>query len=131
MDTFLKVTGGILLSLIFYLILIKQNKDISIVLTVTVCVIVLAAIVSYIRPVVNLITQLSDIGNLDNQMLSVLCKAVGISLLTEIVGQVCADAGNSTMGKTIQILSSSVILWLSIPLFTKLMDLIKEILVAV
>ena len=130
MDTFLKVSGGILISLVFYLILGKQSKDISVLLTVAVCVMVLAGVFSYIKPIMNLITQLCDMGNLDNNMISILCKVVGISLLSEIVGQVCADAGNSSLGKTVQILSSSVILWLSIPLFTKLMDLVKEILVA-
>lgn len=131
MDTFLKVSGGILISLILYLILAKQNKDISVLMTVAVCIMVFAVVVSYIKPIMTLITQLQDMGDLDSQMVRVLCKAVGISILSEIVMQVCADAGNSSIGKTVQILSSSVILWLSLPLFTKLMDLVKEILVAV
>lgn len=131
MDTFLKVSGGILISLIFYLILAKQGKDISVLLSLAVCIMVLTAVLSYIKPIINLITQLRDVGNLDSQMLGILCKAVGISLLSEIVGQICSDAGNSTMGKTIQLLSSSVILWLSVPLFTRLIELVKEILVAV
>ena len=131
MDTFLKVSGGILIALILYLILAKQGKDISVLLSVTVCVMVITAGIGYIKPIITLITQLRDMGNLDNQMLNILCKSVGISLLSEIVSQVCADAGNSSMGKAIQILSSGVILLLSVPLFTKLMDLVNEILVAV
>ncbi len=131
MDIFLKASGGVLISLIFYLILAKQGKDISALLSIAVCVMVLVAAVSYIKPIINLLSQLQDMGNLDNQIIGILMKAVGIALLSEIVCQVCTDAGNGTLGKTIQFLSGTVILWLSIPLFSKLMDLVKEILVAV
>lgn len=130
MDAFIKVSGGIIVSLILYLVLAKQGKDISILLSVAVCIMVFTVAASYIKPVVSFLMELRDMGNLDSQMLSILCKVVGIGLLSEIVGQVCADAGNGTMGKTLQVLSGSVILWLSLPLFTKLMELVKELLVA-
>ena len=70
-------------------------------------------------------------GNLDGQIIAILSKAAGISLISEIICQLCADAGNGTLGKTMQFLSGGVILWLAVPLFSKLMELVKEILVAV
>jgi hypothetical protein len=41
---------------------------------------------------------------------------------------VCADAGNASLGKVLQILASAVILWLSLPVFTALIELIQKIL---
>ena len=131
MDLFLKVSGGVLISLIFYLILAKQSKDISVLLSVAVCVMIFAAASSFIKPIINLLSPLQDMGNLDGQIIAILSKAAGISLISEIICQLCADAGNGTLGKTMQFLSGGVILWLAVPLFSKLMELVKEILVAV
>lgn len=131
MDTFLKATGGILIALILYLILSKQNKDISLLLTVLVCCMVAAVAIGFLQPVFDFIAKLESIADMDKQMLSVIVKAVGIGLLSEIVSLICADSGNASLGKIVQILASCFILWLSIPLFTNLIDLVKEILVAI
>lgn len=131
MDTFLKATGGILIALILCLILTKQSKDISVLLTVLVCCMVSAVAIGYLEPVFDFFNKLESIANIDKQMLSVIVKAVGIGLLSEIVSLICTDSGNASLGKIVQILASCVILWLSIPLFTSLIELAEEILVAI
>lgn len=128
MDIFLKAAAGILVALILYLILLKQGKDFSLLLTVTVCAIVIVAAVTYLEPVVALIDTLQDLGQLDENMLHILLRAVGIGLIAEITSLICSDSGNAAMGKTLQLLACTVVLWLSIPLFTEMIDLIREIL---
>lgn len=61
-------------------------------------------------------------------MLGILLKAVGIGLVSEIAGLVCTDAGNGSLGKALQMLGSAVILYLSLPIFTAILELIREIL---
>jgi hypothetical protein len=56
-------------------------------------------------------------------------KYVGIVLLAEIIGHICTDAGNAALGKTVQLLATTAVLWLSLPLFSKLMELIEQALV--
>lgn len=131
MDIFLKVIGCILASLVIYLVLVKQNMDFSLILTVIVCVLVATVSVSYLEPVLDLVVRLRTIGNLDNQMVDILLKSVGIALVSEIVEHICLDAGNASMGKTTQLLSSGIILWLCVPMFSSLIDLVEEILVAI
>jgi hypothetical protein len=41
---------------------------------------------------------------------------------------ICTDAGNTALAKTVQILTTAMILWLSIPLFESLLDLVQAIL---
>ena len=131
MDTFLKATGGILVALVFYLILAKQGKDISLLLTVVVCIMVVGVAVEYLTPVISVVEQLRSVGNLDSQMLNILLKTVAIALLAEIVENICSDSGNGAMGRSVQFLASGVILWMSVPLFNGLMDVLEEILVAI
>ena len=61
-------------------------------------------------------------------MIEILMKATGIGIVTEIANMVCKDAGNESMGKSMQLLGSAVILYLSMPLFQVLIDLLQKIL---
>ena len=131
MDNFLKATACILVALIFYLVLLKQGKDISSMLAIVVCVIIAIAAIRYLEPVIELLNTLQQLGKLDNHMLRILMQAVGIGLLAEITSLICSDSGNTAMAKTLQILASAVILWLSIPLLTEMINMVREILQAI
>ena len=127
MDTYLKAIAAVFITVVLCLLLNKHGKDFSLLLTLIVCSMILTACVFYLRPVFELILKLSDLGHLNNQMMSILLKSVGVALLAEISQLVCTDAGNSTLGKAINFLSISVILWLSIPLINSLLDLFESI----
>lgn len=131
MDIFLKAAGGVLIALVLYLVLSKQGKDVSLLLTVAVCCMVAAAAVNYLKPVIDFFETLQSIGQLDSGLLRIILRAVGIGLLAEITGLICTDAGNAALGKTLQLLACAVVLWMSVPLFTNIITLIEEILVSV
>lgn len=126
MDLFLRSCGAVLVAVV--LVITLGKKDISLVLTMMVCCLVAGVAFYYLDPVLELIHQIEQDGNLNGQMIGVLLKAVGIGLITEIAVLVCNDSGNASMGKSLQILGSCVILWLSIPLFTSLLEIIQQIL---
>lgn len=128
MDTFLKATACVLMALILWICLNKSGKDISVLLTLCVCTTVAIASVSFLKPVIAFVQKIADIGQLDDGLLSTMLKVVGIGLIAEISTLVCKDAGNESMGKVLQILSSCVVLWLSIPVFEKLLSLLDKIL---
>ena len=125
---FLKAAGGILLSAVLCLILAKQGKDFSLLITIAVCCMVITAAACYIEPIIDFIRKLQDIGDLDTGMVETVLKAVGIGLLAQIVNLICTDAGNASLGKALQILATTVILLLAIPLFTNLLELAETIL---
>ena len=128
MNTFLKIAAGILTALILWISLNRQGKDISALLSVAVCAMVAAAAMSFLEPVVSFLKKIQGLGNLDGELLNVILKVVGIGLLTEITVLICKDAGNEAMGKTLQILSTVTALWMSIPVFEKLISLLDKIL---
>ena len=59
-------------------------------------------------------------------LVSILMKAVGIALVAELSATICADAGNASLGKMLQILGGAAVLTLSVPMFRTLMTIIKE-----
>ena len=131
MDVFLKVVAGVFIALTLYLVLQKQGKEISLVLTIIVCCMIVIASIRFLQPVMDFFADLEEMGRLDGDMLKVLVKAVGIGVLSEITTLICTDAGNNALGKTLQMVASAVIAWISIPLFTKLLSLMEGLLEAV
>lgn len=128
MELFWKTAAAVLLALVLVPALEKTEKDFSVLLTMAVCAMAAMAAISYLKPVLDLLWQLRDLGDLAGQTMEILLKAVGIGMVAEIAGMICRDAGNGSMGKTMQILASAVILYLSIPLLKGFLSLIQEIL---
>lgn len=128
MDLFFQAAAGVLIASILGLVLAKQGKEFTIVLTIAVCCMVVLLSITFLEPVLDLLCQLEALGNLNGEMVRILFKVVGIGLVSEIAGMVCTDAGNGSLGKALQMLGTAVILWLSIPVFQALLELVQEIL---
>lgn len=128
METFWKITASVLISVILGLFIGKSEKDFAVLLSLTVCCIAAAGITAFLSPVFELLHQLELAGNLQNDMISILLKAVGISIVTDLSGMICQDAGNTALAKTLKILGTSAILYLSIPVFSAFLSLLETLL---
>ena len=89
---------------------------------------VLATAVNFLSPILEFVDRLMDLGNLNHELLGVLMKVVGIGLISQIAGLVCADAGNQSLGKALQIITTAVILCISMPLLEQMLSLIEGLL---
>ena len=76
----------------------------------------------------DLLSRLKDMAGISSQMLSILIKAAGIGLVSELASLICSDAGDNALGKAVQLLSNGVILWISLPLMEELLELLQEVL---
>lgn len=127
MERFFQVLGGAVIAVVLGLSLKKQGKDITLLLGLAVCCMVLGAAAAYLEPVVDFIHRLQQLGGIDHEFLGVILKSVGIGVLSEIAAMVCQDSGESALAKAIGILSTGVILWLSLPMVNALLDLVQKI----
>lgn len=131
MDVLLKAIAGVLISVILYHTIPAERKELSLLLCITACCLVCISALSYLQPVIDFLEHLQTVGTLDTQMLEILLRTVGIGLLSEITTLICKDFGNGTLGKSIQFLATAVTLWLALPVFYELLELIESVLSAV
>lgn len=127
MDIFWKAAAAVLISVIFVLTLGKQGKDISALLTISVCCMIGMAAVQLLEPLLDFLYSLQALAELDETVLKSLFKLLGISLVCEIASSICSDAGCSSLGKSLQLLASTVILYVSIPILQMFVALIQDI----
>lgn len=128
MTLYLQACAAVLLALVLILVLGSRGRDMGTLLALGVCCMVALIALRYLEPVIEFLDQLEALGGLNGSMISILLKVVGIGIVSEIAALICSDSGNSSLGKTVQMLGSAVILWLSMPLFTMLVELLQSIL---
>lgn len=123
-----KAVAGTMLAVILGLTLNKQEKDIGVLLSLAVCCMGIVIALSYLEPVLDFLRELEALGDLQGDFLGILLKGAGIGLVTEIAALICTDAGNASLGRSLQLLGSAAILYLSLPIFTSMLNLIQQIL---
>ena len=128
MELFWKTVGATLISAILTLVLERQNRDYSILLTVAASAMVSIAAAKLLEPVLDFLGQLEAMGSLSSDLLLSLIKVFGIGMTGEIAASVCNAAGNSSLGKGLHFLANAAILYLSVPVFSSLTELFLQIL---
>lgn len=128
MDIYLKVTAGVLVTAIMCLVLAKHGADISLLLTLAVCCMVVGTAVYSLSPVLQFVERLVDAGGVDHGILDVFLKVIGIGLISQFAGLICADAGNQSLSKVLQFMTTVVILCLSTPILEEMLSLLENLL---
>ena len=128
MELYIQAAAMVLVVVILGLMLNVQHKGMANLASLAACCMLCVAVVRYLQPVVELLGKIRSLAGISDQMLSILLKSTGVGLVSELACLICADAGNASMGKAVQILSNAVILWISLPLFDQLLELLQEVL---
>ena len=128
MDIFIKVTAGILITAIITVAVSKQSADVSLLLTILVSCMAILAVSSYLRPVIDFLERLVKIGQIENEVFSILLKTAGIGFISQIATMICSDAGNQSLSKTLQFVTTIVILCICVPLLDRILVLIETVL---
>lgn len=127
MELFWKGTALAVVASILSLTL-SNRKEFAVVLTVTALTIVCGVLLKLLKPILSFLEELESLGNWSHESFLILMKGFGIGLCAEMASMVCNDAGNASLGKLVQALGTVGILYLSLPFFTMLLDLICRIL---
>ena len=77
--------------------------------------------------VVVFLWKLSSASGYDHSFSGILLKITGVALMTELSSLISTDAGNSSLGKAMQILGNAVILFLALPLLESFFSIVQEI----
>lgn len=117
-----------MLSLILILMVGKQEQGLAVILSIAVCCMIAVAALTTLTPILDFLHRLDAAGNLNQFGLGNLLKMVGIGLVSELVATLCQDAGNTSLGKQVQLLGGIVILKLSLPILETLLELIENLL---
>ncbi len=78
--------------------------------------------------VISLVKHVSDASGINSSFLALLLKITGIAFLAEFAVSVCKDSGEAAIASKIEIGSKIIIISLSIPIISSLLEIILKIL---
>jgi len=128
MDLYLQAAGSVLVATLLCLTVGCQNKTFSSLLAMAVCAMVLLLGLKLLEPVTAFLEELQSLGNLSGDMVGILLKTAFIGMLTEVAALLCTDSGNGSLAQALRMMGILVILWLSLPVFRGLLELVQKIL---
>ena len=124
----IKIIGIGLLALIIIVILKQYKPEFSIYVSMIAGVLILVLAIQKLTGIINLLQSLANKTYINKSFLSILLKITGIAFITEFAVSICSDAGEKAIASKIEIGSKVIIIAMSIPIITSLLELVIEIL---
>ena len=125
MGEYLRLAAAALVGLILVLVVGRQSKDMSILLTLAVCILACLGTLEFLEPVMELLRELRQLGNLDSEAISIALKCAGVGLLSELIGLICADAGESAMASLVETAGAFGAILVSLPLMEAVWEMLQ------
>ena len=123
-----KIIGVGLTSLIIIIIIKQYKPEFSIYVSLIAGAIILYLVMDKLSGVVGILTNLSNKTGTSNTFLKSLLKITGIAILTEYAVSICKDSGETAIANKIDLGGKVIIISVSIPIITALLELILNIL---
>ena len=123
-----KIIGVGLIALIIIIIVRQYKPEFTLYISLLAGAIILLFLLDKIDAIVSLLTSLANKTAINNEFLVLLIKITGIAFLTEFAVSVCKDSGESAIANKIDMGGKVIIVSMSIPIISILLETVVEIL---
>lgn len=124
----IKIIGIGLISLIIIVILKQYKSEFAIYVSLSAGILIFALIVSKISGIIDVLKSIANKASINNEFLVLLIKITGIAILTEFAVSLCKDSGESAIASKVDLGGKVIIMSMSIPIMSSLLQIIIKIL---
>ena len=120
---------GIAFIALIIIIMLKQYRpEYAIFISILTGILILFLVMDRLTGIINLIETIQDKFSINTQFIALLIKITGIAFLSEFAVSVCKDSGEAAIASKIEIGSKIIIISMSIPIISSLLEIILKIL---
>ncbi len=123
----IKIVGIGLISLVIILILRQYKPEYAIYVSLIAGILILTLSLGQLSGIINLLKDISSRASINTKFLSLLLKITGISFLTEFAVSISKDSGESAIANKIDLGGKVLIIVISIPIITALLEIVIKI----
>ena len=128
MSEVIKIIGIGMISLIIIIIIKQYRPEFAVYISIIAGILILAISLQKMGEIVSLIKTISDKAGINGEFLKIILKITGIAILAEFAVSICKDSGESAIANTIDMGSKVIIISMSIPIISSLLELMLNIL---
>ena len=126
MDVFNIALFG-LVALFLILVIKEQRSDIAMLLSIVAGITLLVFAMSKMGDIITMLNNLIDKSGINKEFFYIIIKVIGISYIIEFTKNICIDCSQSALGSKIEIAGKVIIVTLSLPLISSLINSLTEI----
>lgn len=123
-----KIIGVGLIALIIIILLKQYKPEFVIYVSLLTGALILFMVLDKLTGIIDLLSSLSSKAGVSSQFLGILLKITGIAFLTEFAVSICNDSGESAIANKIDLGGKIIIIAISVPIISALLELIIKIL---
>ena len=127
----MRIIGVAFITTITSIILRVTKPELSFAVTVTGIIIILLYAVDAMQGVFSIFSTIANQTGVDNALIKLLLKIVGVGYLTEFGAGIIADFGASSVADKVSVCGKIIIVLLALPIFEGLLGLIEAFLTLV
>ena len=124
----IKIIGIALIALIIIILLKQYRPEFAVYISLLTGVLILVLVMDQLAGVISLLQSLANKTSVNMTFLSLLIKITGIAFLSEFAVSICRDSGEGAIASKIEVGSKIVIISMSIPIISSLLEIILKIL---
>lgn len=124
----IKIVGIALIALIIIVMLKQYRPEYAIFITILTGVLILFLVMDRLTGIINLIQTIESKSSVNTQFIALLIKITGIAFLSEFAVSICKDSGEAAIASKIELGSKIIIISMSIPIISSLLEIILKIL---
>ena len=124
----IRIIGIALIGLIIIIILKQYKPEFSIYISLLVGVLILLLITDKLTWIIDLLQFIANKASINSEFLSLLIKMTGIAFLSEFAVSICKDSGEGAIASKIEIGTKIIIISMSIPIISSLLEIILKVL---
>ena len=128
MEEVVKIIGIALVALIIIILLKQYKPEFAIYISLLTGVLILILVMDKLSGIITLLQSLANKASINSSFITLLIKITGIAFLSEFAVSVCKDSGEAAIANKIEIGSKIIIISMSIPIISSLLEIILEIL---
>ena len=126
MEMVIKVIAACLLGALLAVLLKKSNPELSLLLALSACIVVLVIVVRGIENVHEFLDEIITRSGLTAEIFDPLWKTVGIALICRIGTDLCKDAGENAMASLVETTGALGAVLVAIPLFQAVWEMLRS-----
>ena len=124
----IRIIGIGLIALIIIIMLKQYRPEYAIFISILTGVLILFLVMDRLTGIVNLVQSIQDKSSVNVQFITLLIKITGIAFLSEFAVSICKDSGEAAIASKIELGSKIIIISMSIPIISSLLEVILKIL---
>ncbi len=127
MNEIFTISGIGIVSVALIMILKQYKPEFAFAVVISSGILIILLSISFLSEIFEYIKELIAVSGIESEKFEILFRCTGICIVTKIASDACKDCGVESISSKIDFAGKAVMLFVSLPLFSEIIGIIKNL----